>query len=60
MVFDTMCAEVRELVELLRKATEWAIMGACGKVSLGDVSTDARVDHQARTTRVAELQTKYR
>ncbi|MBR7920198.1 hypothetical protein KDX16_30845 [Burkholderia vietnamiensis] len=59
MVFDTMKRELRELVDLVRRTTEWETSVVCGKVNLADVSADARSAHHARLERVVELRAKY-
>lgn len=55
MVFDMMRRELRELVDLVRRTTEWDTSVTCGKVNLADVSADARAAHHARLERIVEL-----
>lgn len=59
MVFDTMKRELSELVDLVRRTTEWETSVACGKVNLADVSADARLAHHARLERIVDLRAKY-
>ncbi|WP_230972953.1 hypothetical protein [Burkholderia vietnamiensis] len=59
MVFDMMKCELRELVDLVRRTTEWETSVACGKVNLAEVSIDARSTHHARLERIVELRGKY-
>jgi hypothetical protein len=59
MIFETMQSELRELVDLVRRTTEWNTTIACGKVRLEEVPADALEMHRARSTRAAELQSKY-
>ncbi|MFP3506905.1 hypothetical protein [Burkholderia sp. SIMBA_062] len=59
MVFDTMKRELRELLDLVRRTTEWETSVACGKVNLADVPADARSAHHARVGRIVELSAKY-
>ncbi|WP_232430381.1 hypothetical protein [Burkholderia ubonensis] len=51
--------ELRELVDLVRRTTEWDTSVACGKVNLADVSVDARSAHHVRLERIVELRAKY-
>ncbi|KVC79504.1 hypothetical protein BGV71_12285 [Burkholderia ubonensis] len=59
MMFDMMKRELRELVDLVRRTTEWDTSVACGKVNLADVSAAARSAHHARLERIVELRAKY-
>lgn len=59
MMFDTMKRELSELLDLVRRTTEWETSVACGKVNLADVSADARLAHHARLERIVDLRAKY-
>ncbi|WP_230469035.1 MULTISPECIES: hypothetical protein [Burkholderia] len=52
MVFDTMKRELSELVDLVRRTTEWETSVDCGKANLVDVPADARLAHHARLARM--------
>ncbi|BAG47628.1 hypothetical protein QZM46_08420 [Burkholderia vietnamiensis] len=59
MMFDTMRRELSELMQRVKRATEWDTTIACGKVHLDEVSPEALAKHRADTQRIAELMAKY-
>ncbi|WP_244096552.1 hypothetical protein [Burkholderia vietnamiensis] len=58
-MFDTMRRELSELMQRVKRATEWDTTIACGKVRLDEVSPEALAKHRADTQRIAELTAKY-
>ncbi|RQQ47594.1 hypothetical protein [Burkholderia stagnalis] len=58
-MFETIRREIKELVMLVRRTTEWDMAIAHGVVKLEDVSPAALAAHQAQTARIAALQEKY-
>ncbi|KVF24148.1 hypothetical protein [Burkholderia vietnamiensis] len=58
-MFDMMRKELSELMQRVKRATEWDTTIACGKVQLNEVSSEALAKHRADTQRIAELTAKY-
>ncbi|KVR92521.1 hypothetical protein [Burkholderia vietnamiensis] len=58
-MFETMRRELSELMQRVKRATEWDTTIACGKVRLEEVSPEALTAHRADTQRIAELTAKY-
>jgi hypothetical protein len=58
-MFEAIRREMKELVGLVRRTTEWDMPIAHGKVDLDAMSPEALAAHRANTARIAELTDKY-
>ncbi|WP_069357852.1 hypothetical protein [Burkholderia cenocepacia] len=58
-IFETARVELRELIGLVQRVTEWDTTIACGKLSLKEVSAEALEAHRSRVARVEALKQKY-
>ncbi|WP_228545139.1 hypothetical protein [Burkholderia pseudomultivorans] len=58
-VFETATNELRELVDLVRRTTEWDMSVVHGRVKLEEVPPEALATHRAKTERLAVLCAKY-